>query len=128
MFHVKRRLCGSRGWGSWKGVRPEHHRRSSDLRPGQSWGFWWPKSGLICWGFDENVSRETFLVQENKTRIACLFVDSLTSEMGLRIEVGVRAEDETPDVNAAALDLARARKGGGGVQVKRYVAESELRE
>ena len=44
--------------------------RIPELRNGSQIFKKWSEMVLPCWGFDKNVSRETFLVQENETRMA----------------------------------------------------------
>ena len=50
--------------------RAERRIRDPALRNGSQIFKKWSEMVLPCWGFDKNVSRETFLVQENETRMA----------------------------------------------------------
>jgi hypothetical protein len=58
-----------------------------------------PKSGYVCCSFDENVSRETFLVQENKTRI---FQDAVKARNH------PAAQEGSDPIKLALLDACRA--------------------
>src|SRR5208282_4286138 len=53
--------------------------RISELRNGSQIFKKWSEMVLCCWGFHKNVSRETFLVQENESRIVTWRDGSLRS-------------------------------------------------
>jgi hypothetical protein len=50
-----------------------------ELRNGSQIFKKWSEMVLCCWGFHKNVSRETFLVQENESRIVTWRDGSLRS-------------------------------------------------
>jgi hypothetical protein len=64
----------------------------------------WSEMVLSCWGFQKNVSRETSLVQENKTRIACKSVSQLT----MRSDLGSGARQlREPQVTSKCLNIEK---------------------